>query len=52
MTARDLKIHADYGTYIYPESYVIDATGKVLRKYAEARNWLAPDTISEINALL
>jgi len=51
-TARDLKIHADYGTYIYPETYIIDATGKVLRKYAEARNWTAPDTVSEINSLL
>jgi thiol-disulfide isomerase/thioredoxin len=52
LTARDLKIHGDYGTFIYPESYIIDATGKVLRKYVEARNWVAPDTVSEINSLL
>jgi len=52
LTARDLKVHAEYGTFIYPESYVIDASGKVLKKYAEARNWMSPDTQSEINSLL
>ena len=52
LTARDLKIHADYGTYIYPESYVIDSLGKVLRKYAEAKNWMSADIQSDIKALL
>ena len=52
LTARDLAIHQDYGTFIYPESYVIDASGKVLRKYAEAKNWMSSDMTSEINSLL
>ncbi|MBZ5578498.1 MAG: TlpA family protein disulfide reductase [Acidobacteriia bacterium] len=52
LTARDLKVHADYGTFIYPESYVIDASGKVLRKYAEAKNWMNPDMLSDVNSLL
>jgi cytochrome c biogenesis protein CcmG/thiol:disulfide interchange protein DsbE len=52
LTARDLKVHAQYGTFVYPESYVIDASGKVLRKYAEAKNWMNPDMLSDINSLL
>jgi len=52
LTARDLKIHEDYGTFVYPESYVIDASGRVLRKYAEAKNWMDPQTVADINSLL
>lgn len=52
LTARDLQVHAQYGTFVYPESYVIDASGKVLRKYAEAKNWMNPDMLSDINSLL
>src|SRR5579871_3126276 len=29
LTVRDLKIHEDYGTFMYPETYIIDAQGKV-----------------------
>ena len=28
LTARELKIHEDYGTFMYPETYIIDASGK------------------------
>jgi len=52
LTARDLKVHEDYGTFVYPESYVIDASGRVLRKYAEAKNWMDPQTLADINSLL
>ncbi len=52
LTARDLTIHGEYGTYVYPESYIIDASGKVLRKYVEAKNWMNPDLLSDINSLL
>lgn len=52
LTARDLKIHEEYGTFVYPESYVIDLSGRVLRKYAEAKNWMDPQTQSDINSLL
>ena len=52
LTARDLKIHEDYGTFIYPETYIIDASGHVVRKYAEALNWMDPKMIAEINSLL
>jgi len=52
LTARDLKIHEDYGTFVYPESYVIDVSGRVLRKYAEAKNWMDPSTLADIKSLM
>jgi thiol-disulfide isomerase/thioredoxin len=52
LTARELKTHEDYGTFMYPETYIIDANGKVLRKYAEEVDWLAPDTLRYFNSLL
>jgi peroxiredoxin len=52
LTARDLKVHEDYGTFVYPETYVIDVSGRVLRKYAEAKNWMDPSTVADINSLL
>jgi cytochrome c biogenesis protein CcmG, thiol:disulfide interchange protein DsbE len=52
LTARESKTHEDYGTFMYPETYIIDANGKVVRKYEEAVDWLAPDTLQFINSLL
>ncbi|HTS27671.1 MAG TPA: TlpA disulfide reductase family protein [Bryobacteraceae bacterium] len=52
LTARELKTHEDYGTFMYPETYIIDANGKVLRKWAEEVDWLSPDTLNYINSLL
>jgi len=52
LVARDRKIHEDYGTFIYPETYIIDSSGRVLKKYAEAVNWMNPETTSYINSLL
>ena len=42
LTVRDSKIHEDFGTFMYPETYIIDAQGKVLLKIAEAANWTDP----------
>jgi cytochrome c biogenesis protein CcmG, thiol:disulfide interchange protein DsbE len=52
LVAHDLQVHRDYGTFIYPETYVIDASGKVLRKYAEPKNWMDPALTADINSLL
>ena len=52
MTAREDSIHADYGTFMYPETYIIDSKGKVLQKYAEAVDWSSPSVTSFINGLL
>jgi len=52
LTARDSKIHEDYGTFMYPETYIIDASGKVLRKFAEPVNWMNPEITQYVNSLL
>ena len=52
MTARDLKIHEDYGTFMYPETYIIDSKGKVVLKIAEAADWTDPKVTSYIDSLL
>jgi thiol-disulfide isomerase/thioredoxin len=52
LTAREDKLHADYGTFMYPETYVIDAKGKVVEKYAEPVDWSSQRVTSLINSLL
>ena len=52
MTAREDKIHADYGTFMYPETYIIDAKGKVVEKFPEEVDWTSPKIASLINSLL
>ncbi len=52
LTARDRKIHEDYGTFMYPETYIIDSQGRVLRKIAEAVDWTDPQITKYIDSLL
>jgi cytochrome c biogenesis protein CcmG, thiol:disulfide interchange protein DsbE len=54
LTARDPRavISAAYGTFKYPETYVIDSRGIVLQKHIGARPWNDPKLIQEIQALL
>ncbi len=46
------EISANFGTYKYPETYVIGRDGKVLRKYIGPRDWTSPDLIRDIESLL
>jgi peroxiredoxin len=52
-TARDPDegIANSYGTYKYPETYVIDRNGKVVQKVIGSRNWMDPDNIASIQSL-
>jgi peroxiredoxin len=54
MTARDpqAKINADFGTFKYPETYVISSNGKVLRKFISDQPWDSDRMISDIKSLL
>ncbi len=52
LTARELKVHEDFGTYMYPETYIIDAKGRVLLKIAEAADWTNPKVTQYIDSLL
>jgi cytochrome c biogenesis protein CcmG, thiol:disulfide interchange protein DsbE len=52
LTVRDLKLHEDYGTFMYPETYIIDSQGKVRMKIAEAADWTSPRLTQIVNSLL
>jgi thiol-disulfide isomerase/thioredoxin len=52
LTVRDLKLHEEFGTYMYPETYIIGRDGKVLEKIAEAYDWSDPRITQYIGSLL
>ncbi len=52
LTAREFKIHEDYGTFMYPETYIINSQGKVLHKLAEPVEWMDPRMTQLIDSLL
>ncbi|MGO4880900.1 MAG: TlpA family protein disulfide reductase [Bryobacteraceae bacterium] len=54
LTARDpeAKISANYGTYKYPESYIIDAKGKVVQKIIGATNWTDGNMVNAVKSFL
>jgi peroxiredoxin len=54
LTARDeeARISSSYGTFKYPETYVIDSQGRVRQKHIGPRNWMDPEIVRSIEALL
>ena len=52
LTARDARIHRDYGTFMYPETYFIDSSGKVVLKIAEGADWSSPNVRRTLDSLL
>jgi thiol-disulfide isomerase/thioredoxin len=52
LTVRDLKLHEDYGTFMYPETYIISPDGKVLQKFAEGVDFSDPKITQLIASLL
>ena len=54
LTARDpeANISADYGTFKYPETYVIDGSGKVVQKFIGAMDWTDQQLVAGIQSLL
>ncbi len=53
-TARDpeARISAAYGTFQYPETYIINREGKVVEKVISNADWTDPERINVIRALL
>ena len=53
-TVRDPErtVPTRYGTYLYPESYLIDPKGVVVRKYVGAENWMRPEVVNYLRSLL
>jgi cytochrome c biogenesis protein CcmG, thiol:disulfide interchange protein DsbE len=54
MTARDpdAKISADYGTFKYPETYIIDTKGKVVQKIIGPANWTDGSMVNAVKSFL
>jgi len=54
LTARDpeARISSRYGTFKYPETYVIDRTGKVVQKIIGPADWTDAGMVNQIKALL
>ncbi len=54
MTARDptTKISAEYGTFKYPETYIIDRAGKVVEKIIGPTTWTDPNMVARVRQLL
>jgi cytochrome c biogenesis protein CcmG, thiol:disulfide interchange protein DsbE len=53
-TARDpdADVPARFGTFKWPETYVIDQSGRVRQKYISNRNWMDPAVVNEIRSFL
>jgi cytochrome c biogenesis protein CcmG/thiol:disulfide interchange protein DsbE len=53
-TARDpeARISAEYGTFQYPETYIINREGKVVEKVISNTDWNDPERLTVIRSLL
>ncbi len=45
-------IAQEYGTSMYPETYVIDRHGKIARKFIGFQQWDSPDMLSYFDSIL
>jgi cytochrome c biogenesis protein CcmG, thiol:disulfide interchange protein DsbE len=54
LTARDpqAKISGDYGTFKYPETYIINSRGRVVQKIIGPENWNDERMVSYVKSLL
>ena len=54
LTARDPdnKINSEYGTFRFPETYIINRDGKVLSKIISATNWTDDRMVNYVKSLL
>jgi cytochrome c biogenesis protein CcmG, thiol:disulfide interchange protein DsbE len=46
------KSATDYGTSMYPETYIIDRHGKIARKFVGAQQWDSPEMLAYFDAIL
>lgn len=54
VTVRDtgsLKANEVYGTFKFPETFVIDSNGKIVRKFIGPTDWTSPDIIDYLKRL-
>ncbi len=48
----DANISSSYGTFLFPDSYIIDPSGKVVEKIINAQNWMDPQFLDHIQKML
>jgi len=52
LTVRDSKHENEvYGTFKFPETFIIDRNGKIVRKFIGAADWTSRDIIDYLNKL-
>ncbi len=52
LTVRDTKHNNElYGTFKYPETFVIDRDGKIVRKFIGAQEWTSPEIVDYLKKL-
>jgi cytochrome c biogenesis protein CcmG/thiol:disulfide interchange protein DsbE len=53
ITIRDAqrRSNALYGTFRFPESYVIDRNGRIRRKFISAQDWTSPEILDYLSHL-
>jgi cytochrome c biogenesis protein CcmG/thiol:disulfide interchange protein DsbE len=53
LTVEDREQHANalYGTFRYPETYIIDPKGVIRRKFIGAQNWTSPEILAYLGQL-
>ncbi len=53
LTIRDAqrRSNALYGTFRYPESFVIDRDGRIRRKFISAQDWTSPEIMDYLSQL-
>ncbi|HEY7333990.1 MAG TPA: TlpA disulfide reductase family protein [Bryobacteraceae bacterium] len=48
----DAAIASRYGTFEFPETYIIDSSGKVVEKIISNQNWTDPEFLAHIQKML
>jgi hypothetical protein len=52
-TIRDGQQHSNalYGTFVFPDTYVIDRSGQIRRKFINAQDWTSPEILDYLSRL-
>ncbi len=52
-TIRDGQQHSNalYGTFVFPDTYVIDRNGEIRRKFINAQDWTSPEIVNYLSHL-
>jgi cytochrome c biogenesis protein CcmG, thiol:disulfide interchange protein DsbE len=53
LTIRDpqQQTNAIYGTFVFPDTYVIDRSGQIRRKFINAQDWTSPEIVEYLSRL-